>query len=374
MKRLRVLITVFLLIFFTCFWCYAGSQQTSTTLASAVVTNARSYLNESTATFWTDAQLLVWLNEGLVDIAARSHCIESIETETLETGRISYQLSSNFLGVKAVMYNSYDEYVQNGSMELDVNWNDDGTPTADAQSSDQAYQGTYSRMFTVDAADEGIKSDTFTTVTGTTYYYRLWVYPDDATSINVYVKLGDDSGASVDSDVTTLVQDAWNAISGSWTETGSGGSSAYFSIRSMTGVTSGDWYVDEVHVFSTGYKKALRRGSIEHIGEITGDLGEPSYWTEWGNAVIVYPPADSTAAGNTIDVYLAGRPSAVVTTDYVPTPANYDRALTYYIVSQALWRDEKYAASRLADAMYKSEIDRFRSDYNDQPALKDIIR
>ena len=62
-----------------------------------------------------------------------------------------------------------DQKVTNGSMEADSNWASEGTPTTDEQSSTQAYSDTYSRKFTTDAADEGIESDTFTTVAGTTY-------------------------------------------------------------------------------------------------------------------------------------------------------------------------------------------------------------
>jgi len=81
-----------------------ASQQTSSTLMSTHITRARSYLNEATASFWTDAELLIWGNDGTLDIVARTHCLESIETEQLIVNTMSYALASPFLFIRAVVY------------------------------------------------------------------------------------------------------------------------------------------------------------------------------------------------------------------------------------------------------------------------------
>jgi hypothetical protein len=59
-------------------------------------------------------------------------------------------------------------------MELDSNWYDFGTPTVNERTIEQVYQGTYARKFSVDDYDEGIQSETFTTVTGELYRLSFW--------------------------------------------------------------------------------------------------------------------------------------------------------------------------------------------------------
>ena len=137
--------------------------------------------------------------------------------------------------------------ITNGTMELDSNWADVGTPAANVRSDAQAYSGTYSHKFTPDAADEGIKSDAFTTITGIMYHGELWVYPDDTTAVTVTVRCGDDSGDVFDQSFT-VVQDAWNKIVFSYEET-AGGALAYLKIDSGA-AAAGDFYVDLVSLCS----------------------------------------------------------------------------------------------------------------------------
>jgi len=225
MKKIRLFIAAFLGAFFIAVPCYAGNQTASATLASAVIVNARSYLNEATASFWSDAQLLVWLNDGTMDIFGRTHCVEDIESETLIASTTTYALSDPFIVIKAVIYNSV---------------------------------------------------------------------------------------------------------------------------------------------------KSLRKGSIEHIGDVNVTLGEPSYWTQWENTVIVYPAPDSDAAGNTIDVYTVERPIEVAAGAAVLVPDQYDKALTLYIVEQALLRDEQYGKAAKVRSDYLAELDRYRTDFSAQPGPKEI--
>jgi len=93
-----------LAIFFVAGLVYAGSQQTSSTTASTILTNARYYLNEPSAVFWSDAELLVWLNQGTLDIVTRTKCLESWESVSLAADTIEYTLSDNYLAITDVVY------------------------------------------------------------------------------------------------------------------------------------------------------------------------------------------------------------------------------------------------------------------------------
>lgn len=108
--------TVFLLLLIPGI-VFAGSQQTSTTLASTIITNTRMYLNDTTAPYFhSDAEMLVYLNNGTVDIVARTHCLEAIETETLVTNQMAYALTDTFIVIKAVVYNDI-KALRKGSIE-----------------------------------------------------------------------------------------------------------------------------------------------------------------------------------------------------------------------------------------------------------------
>lgn len=137
--------------------------------------------------------------------------------------------------------------VTNGTMEADANWTSVGTPTTNERSTTQVHNGTYSRKLVVDAANEGIKSDTFSMTSGETYNVSLWVYPDTATQVTVEVF--DGAGVSCYNTAHTgLVQDAWNKITFQCTDTGAGGgANAYIQIDS--GAEAADtYYIDDVSV------------------------------------------------------------------------------------------------------------------------------
>ena len=78
MKRLIIALLVL--------WCgsvYAAEPADS-------VTEVRSLINETTASFWTDAQLQSWMDNGISDIAARTGCIEDSDTFLLVTSQYEY--------------------------------------------------------------------------------------------------------------------------------------------------------------------------------------------------------------------------------------------------------------------------------------------
>lgn len=206
-------------------WLYSGSQTVSSTLASTIITQVRYYLNESSATFWADAELLVFLNDGTLNIVARTHCLEDTEDVTLVTDTTSYALSDPFIIIKHAIYNS---------------------------------------------------------------------------------------------------------------------------------------------------ATALKKGSIDDMGRVVGStsrdaLGYPEYWAQWESNIIVYPKPDSDASGNVVTVYVVDRPTAVVAGANVLVPAQYDKALVYYIVGQALKKDGRLALAAAYIAEYMAECDRYRTDFSTQP-------
>ncbi|MBW1983369.1 MAG: hypothetical protein JRI53_01510 [Deltaproteobacteria bacterium] len=101
---MKKIIHAILIVFMAVSFAHAGSQQASSTLASAIIVNARAYLNEATATFWTDVEMLQWLNDGLVDLVGRSHCLEDTEDINLVANQVEYSITSTYLVVKAVRY------------------------------------------------------------------------------------------------------------------------------------------------------------------------------------------------------------------------------------------------------------------------------
>ena len=227
MKQKRVILSIMAVILTAFLFLdvsYAGNQTTSGVTSSVIITRARYYLNESTASFWSDAELLQFINDGTMDIVARTHCLETTETETITTGTTTYAISTTYLTVKGVVLNE---------------------------------------------------------------------------------------------------------------------------------------------------DKSLRKGSIEHIGD-TADLGEPAYYIEWNNNIVVYPAPASGVSGETLTTYLVSRPTTVTSSQAVQVPAQFNRALVLYVVAQALFKDEKFAKAGRFMAEYLSELDRFRLDFSYQQPAKDI--
>lgn len=199
-----------------------ASNQVSGVLASAIIVRARYYLNEATASFWTDAELLTYLNDGTLDVVSRTNCLEAVETEQLVENQITYALSDPYIAIRTVIY------------------------------------------------DKG-----------------------------------------------------------------------------------------------TGNEKGLLRGSLQQIGHKDKASGEPVYWTQDQDNVIVYPKpnAANSGTGKNIDVYTVKRPAAVAAGAAVLVPACYDRALILYIVAQAWYKDGQFGKSSRFMAEYLAELDRFRLDF-----------
>lgn len=228
MKRFLIIIAILVAAFIFGDCSFAGNQTTSSTAGSTLTTRIRYYLNESTASFWSDAEILAWINDGQRDIVARTHCLEGKENETIITGTYEYAIGSSYITVEGV---------------------------------------------------------TFTTSTSTS---------------------------------------------------------------------------------------SLKKGSIEHMGD-TMDVGQPAYYFTWDNNLVVYPVPDSGVSGTTLTIYYIEMPTDLTSgTSTIVVPKQFDRALLLYAVSQALFKDEKFAKAGRFMAEYLAELDRYRLDFSYQKPAQEI--
>ena len=106
----KIILIVLLLVSLVSMPCMvlAGPVTASATLASTIITNARSYLNEDSTTFCSDARLLVWLNDGVTDIASRSLCTEASESIDLVNATAEYAPTADYVTIVAVIYTDSD--------------------------------------------------------------------------------------------------------------------------------------------------------------------------------------------------------------------------------------------------------------------------
>lgn len=82
-------------------------QGTSSTTGTDMIARARVYLGEesSVSIRWDDTDLLQFLNDGMVDIAARSQGYQGSESITLVANTIEYTPSAKYVEVAAVVIN-----------------------------------------------------------------------------------------------------------------------------------------------------------------------------------------------------------------------------------------------------------------------------
>lgn len=131
-----------------------------------------------------------------------------------------------------------------------------------------------------------------------------------------------------------------------------------------------------VYAQAAGDEKGLIRGNIQSIGHVE-EVGEPVYWAQEQDNIIVWPKPDAahSGAGHDIDVYTVSRPTAVTASDDVTVPACYDRALTIYVAAQAFYKDGKFAKAGRFMAEYLAELDRYRMDFVTVPKESiDIVK
>jgi hypothetical protein len=73
--------------------------------ASDLLSRARVFLDEATAVRWTDAQLLRFLNDGLMDLCAKAQCYQGTESITLGANTVEYTPTTSYISVVHVICN-----------------------------------------------------------------------------------------------------------------------------------------------------------------------------------------------------------------------------------------------------------------------------
>ena len=128
MKRFIYVLTVFFMLSVSVF---AASQQISSTTAATLIDRAEVWLNDSDNGFWQPGELLQWLNEGMIDIVLRTHCLQATEDINLVANTVEYSITSTYLTIKDVVYvnaSSVAKGLKKGNVAMVGNvsedWND----------------------------------------------------------------------------------------------------------------------------------------------------------------------------------------------------------------------------------------------------------
>ncbi len=119
---------------------------------------------------------------------------------------------------------------------------------------------------------------------------------------------------------------------------------------------------------AAGVVTRLRPGHPADVGAIDenwNDSPVPTFWYEFGGKVGIYPTLSSVTT-ESVKLFLVERPAKLtLTSQNITTPAIYDRALTLYIVAQALRKKRLMADSDYYMQEYQGELDRYRGDFNE---------
>ena len=109
MKLLSKAIAICLLILISV-PVYAGTITTSGATVQTIIDRVRVDLNETTAAFWADADLIQWIDEAITMITVKARVLESGTTEiTLIDATYSYAISGttpSWIDVEAVFHDS----------------------------------------------------------------------------------------------------------------------------------------------------------------------------------------------------------------------------------------------------------------------------
>jgi hypothetical protein len=107
-KKHLSLSIIFLSVLFLASVCFGAPQNTSTTTAASIIEKARDLLNEETAGFWDDEELLRWLNDGMSDIAEKALCLQATETINMTNTTVEYTPTTSYIKVIDVWYTDSD--------------------------------------------------------------------------------------------------------------------------------------------------------------------------------------------------------------------------------------------------------------------------
>jgi hypothetical protein len=104
----KILCSVILCLTLICGQVYAGSSTPSGLTAQDFITRIRVDMNASTAidAFFTDADLIQWVNEAVEAIVGLTQCMEASTTITLNSGSASYPITAAHYDISHCMYDS----------------------------------------------------------------------------------------------------------------------------------------------------------------------------------------------------------------------------------------------------------------------------
>jgi hypothetical protein len=348
MKKHILLISLIIFVVSIAFYAHAGNQDVSSTLASTIITNARYYLNEPSTTFLSDAEMLVFVNNGTMDIVARSKCLEGTEDISLIANTIEYAITGPYISVTRVVYN---DVPRGTKKELEQTQKIVGRTREQEPSFWYEWEGKvgiYPVPVNITDANLAIGSTKTNVATeAITYYINGDAYT--ASAVAAGTAPGDDVipatkyGAvalDIGGDGTIDASEAYGNATGF--------TSAALAASALPPVADGH--------FRLGYVTASKSDGAFTFG--TTDL-------DAANTTVAY-----TDAVPTVTVYFIDLPSAVASNANVLVPAQYDQALTYYVAAQGFIKDKNFNAANNMIKLYQSEIDRYRLDLtgiNEQP-------
>lgn len=88
---------------------YAGTQTTSTATVQNIIDQVRLEIWQPSVRSVSDTDLLNWINDGIVELVSRTGCLEeSTVTITVVANQYVYPITTNFLTVEGVWYDSGD--------------------------------------------------------------------------------------------------------------------------------------------------------------------------------------------------------------------------------------------------------------------------
>lgn len=106
---------------------------------STIITSVRRLVNETTASFWTDAEITEWANEAMEEIGHETFCLRTWKTYTILAGDIfderEIRMDDDFIAIDEgrVYYNdiAIAPTTQHRLLQADTKWRDkDGTPNS----------------------------------------------------------------------------------------------------------------------------------------------------------------------------------------------------------------------------------------------------
>uniref|UniRef100_A0A6M3J2Z9 Tail protein n=1 Tax=viral metagenome TaxID=1070528 RepID=A0A6M3J2Z9_9ZZZZ len=337
---------IFVSLLILCGNVYGASVDTSLTAASVIITRARYILNEATADYWADAELLSYIVQGTLDIVARTRCLEGEEIVSLAQSTVEYDVTGPYIAISTVVYND-----QRGTRKGLVRKN----PQSISRSRDLepsfwydygGYVGVFPALKVV--TDAGLAIGT--TVTAVSSDALVYIIGD-----KIYTKSAVDAGTAPGDDVVPTAK--YGAVA--------------FDIDA-----SGTINAVEAYGNSAGYTTAINAVlGLPHVSDGRVRLGYVTATKSDGAftfGTTALNAANSTVAytdiAPTITIYYVQTPTTITqTTDTVLVPAVYDRALVLYVASQALLKQGSYAKSGRLIAEYLAELERYRSDFIDTP-------